>query len=279
MPSFPGGVGTRYAETSFIDVHGDTLIIREENLHLSVTDAQILAYQNAMGDLSNAAIFKEIGGKLLEADIADAIAFDEAESSVNTGANMRFQNTVTLQTRSFRVPAIDMDAVDSSGNFLKAWTRNAQVDAAAVAILAMLGVDWVYTYSTISTEASASEITPDEVYVPDPEESGVMELFELNFVYTDAPTLFLITVPALATITSVRLHIETPFDVPAALKIGDEDVKDRLMSITDNNPLEVGVYELEPDYEYPAVTSLYMSITALGATSGAGRIVLEYDKE
>lgn len=109
--------------------------------------------------------------------------------------------------------------------------------------------------------------------------ANAVSLFELPFAFNSAYPLILLTVPALATITSVRLHIETPFDVPATITVGDSDVGDRLMSSDQNNPLEIGLYEVETDFEYPDITTLVLLIDAPGAATGAGRIIMTYDKE
>jgi len=109
--------------------------------------------------------------------------------------------------------------------------------------------------------------------------ANAVSLFELPFAFNSAYPLILLTVPALATITSVHLHIETPFDVSTTITVGDSDVPDRLMSSDQNNPLEIGAYELEQDFEYSDLTTLVLLVDAPGATTGAGRILLTYDKE
>lgn len=105
-----------------------------------------------------------------------------------------------------------------------------------------------------------------------------VNLYELPFTFADG-TLILLTVPALATITSVRLHIEIAFDVATTITLGDDGDASRLLSSDGNNPQEAGIYQTSPDYEYSGATTLKLFILAPGATTGAGRIVLEYDKE
>lgn len=109
--------------------------------------------------------------------------------------------------------------------------------------------------------------------------ANAVSLYELPFAFDSAYPLILLSVPALATITSVRLHIDTPFDVPTTITVGDADIPDRLMTALENNPLEIGEYETAPDYEYPDITALALLIDATGATAGAGRIFIQYDKE
>jgi hypothetical protein len=109
--------------------------------------------------------------------------------------------------------------------------------------------------------------------------ANAVSLFELPFAFNSAYPLILLTVPALATIISVRLEIETLFDVAATITVGDAVVPDRLMSSDQNNPFEVGLYETSPDYEYSDLTTLVLLIDAPGATTGAGRIIIQYDKD
>jgi len=109
--------------------------------------------------------------------------------------------------------------------------------------------------------------------------ANAVSLFELPFAFNSTYPLILLTVPALATILSVNLLIETAFDVPTTITVGDADVPARLMSSVQNNPLEIGAYDVQPDFEYPDLTTLVLLIDAPGATAGAGRILLTYDKE
>lgn len=109
--------------------------------------------------------------------------------------------------------------------------------------------------------------------------AGAVSLYELPFAFDGTYPLILLTVPALATITNVRLHIETAFDVQTTIVVGDDVEPARLMSADSSNPIEVGTYEVATDYEYPAQTALNLSIVCPGATQGAGRIVIQYDRE
>ena len=109
--------------------------------------------------------------------------------------------------------------------------------------------------------------------------AGAVSLYELPFTFDGTYPLILLTVPALATVVNVRLHIETAFDVPTTIAVGDEIDPARLMSADSNNPGEIGTFEVATDYEYSAQTALILSIDCPGATQGAGRIVIQYDRE
>ena len=152
MPQIPAAnVDSKSASTSFVDARGQTTTVRADNLPNAVTPAQVLAYQNAIGNMSNAAVYETRYSEEQTSSIPAVVAYDEAESSVQTGANLNFQNSVTLQFRSFRVPAIDASCLDASGNFVN--PANPLVDAAVNAILAMLGGSWGFVNGTVSTRA------------------------------------------------------------------------------------------------------------------------------
>lgn len=109
--------------------------------------------------------------------------------------------------------------------------------------------------------------------------AGAVSLYELPFSFDGTYPLILLTVPALATITNVRCHIELPFDAPTTIAVGDDLDTSRLFAAENSNPTEVGTYEVATDYEYSAQTALILSIACPGATQGAGRIVIQYDRE
>jgi len=278
MPRLTGATASRSGTISYVDVHGVILTVSLDDLPLTATDALVSAFQDSMADLSNAAVFRQTVDSVYTLDIEAAIALDEAESSVSTVARLKFQNRATLEKREFIIPAIDLSYVDRSGDYLVTRIESAQIDAAVSAALAILGVNWLYYGSIITTFEQPIELSNIDIDIV-VDELGIMELFELSFTYLNAPFLALLSVPALATIISLRLHIDVPFNVPTTITVGDIVLLDRLMQSEQNNPLEIGLYEVEPDYEYPAITSLMLSINAPGATAGAGRIIIEYDKE
>lgn len=148
-----GGAGFKNATTSMVDAAGDVTTVSADRLPGTVTEAQVTAYQTALGNLSNAAIFKQTYSGSTEKAKSAVTAFDEAESSVNKGANFTFQNTATLAIRIFRVPAIDADAINESGQFAEDPTVNSQVQAFIDAVLAMLGAGWVFASAPITTRS------------------------------------------------------------------------------------------------------------------------------
>jgi len=168
MPRLAGAVGLKQSTTSFVDARGKISTVRQADLPGTATEAMVTAFQNAIGDLSNAAIFKSTYGGSTESPITDVTALDEAESSVTTGANAVFQNSVTGATKTFRIPAIDMSDVDVSGNFLQNRADNAQVEAMAAAGETMLGANWHYTGASISTHARGGIQQPLRPIVAEP---------------------------------------------------------------------------------------------------------------
>jgi hypothetical protein len=154
MPQIIGAnVDTKSVATSWVDARGKKTTTRIDNVENAATAAEALAVQNAIGALSNAAIFATSYQEEQTASIPASTAYDEAESSVTTGANLTFQNTVTLVVKNVRVPAISILHLDSSMNFVKLPADDALVSTAVTAILALLGTSWVYIRGTVSTRA------------------------------------------------------------------------------------------------------------------------------
>jgi hypothetical protein len=121
--------------------------------------ADITAIQNAFGNCTNAAVFKNATNVVEEGAIANLEAFDEAESSVAVKLLLTFQNTSTFEVRRLSIPAPDLELIDVSGQFAK--LPNGAGDAGQVllsaltnAVVAALntggGSAWVYVDGVLS---------------------------------------------------------------------------------------------------------------------------------
>lgn len=148
-----GNVDTKSVATSWVDARGKKTTTRIDNVENAATAAEALAVQNALGALSNAAIYQTSYQEEQNASIPASTAYDEAESSVTTGANITMQNTVTLATKNIRVPAISILHLDASMNFLKLPADDALVATAVTALIALLGNSWVFVRGTVSTRS------------------------------------------------------------------------------------------------------------------------------
>lgn len=171
MPQIiPANVDTKGGTARFVDARGRASTARYAGLASATTEAQVLAIINAAGTLSNAAIVEQEYKSKSEASITASTALDEAESSVRSGANLIFQNTVTLATRSFRVPAPNLQYIDASGRFLVPPANDADVQAMVDAVLAALGGSWVYVNAPISVrdEGTAQQVERPLVAEPTP---------------------------------------------------------------------------------------------------------------
>lgn len=146
-------VDTKSVATGWVDARGKKTTTRIDGLEAGATPAEALNLQNALGALSNAAIYETSYHENQTASIPASTAYDEAESSVTTGANLVFQNTVTLATKTIRVPAINISHLDASMNFVKLPADDADVAAAVTAAGNLLGTSWVYVRGTVSTRA------------------------------------------------------------------------------------------------------------------------------
>lgn len=152
MPAIiAGNRDVKSVATSWVDVRGKKTTTIIADVEAAATPAEALAVQNALGALSNAAIYKTAYSEEQLAAINASTAYDEAESSVTTGANLVFQNTVTGAVKSVRVPAIGFAHVDSSGNFLKLPADDVPLQTAITALEALLGGSWQYVRGTVST--------------------------------------------------------------------------------------------------------------------------------
>lgn len=163
-----GGAGFKNGNMSLVDSSGKVATVTMNRLGGSVTEAQVTALQNAIGDLSNAGEFKRTYSGSTEKAKTAVTAYDEAESSVTTGANFTFQNTTTLATRIFRVPAIDADAIGETGEFVESGADNAQVQALIDAALVVLGSGWVFVSAPISTHGRAGGNRPTKPLIAEP---------------------------------------------------------------------------------------------------------------
>lgn len=139
--------------TSWVDARGKKTTTVITDIEAAATPTEALAVQNALGALSNAAIFKTSYSEEQTASIPASTAYDEAESSVTTGANMVFQNTVTGVVKNIRVPAIKITYLDSSWQFLKLPADDTDIQTAVTALQALLGSSWAYVRGTVSTRA------------------------------------------------------------------------------------------------------------------------------
>lgn len=148
-----GNVDSKSVATGWVDARGKKSTTRIDDIEAAGTAAEAIAVQNALGALSNAAIYSTSYHEEQTAPIAASTAYDEAESSVTTGANLIFQNSVTLVTKSVRVPAINISHLDASMNFVKLPADDAAVQTAVTAILALFGTSWAYVRGTVSTRA------------------------------------------------------------------------------------------------------------------------------
>jgi len=169
-----GGVGFKNASTSLVDSSGETTTVSADRLPGAVTEAQVTAYQTALGNLSNAGIFKQTYSGSTEKPKANVTAYDEAESSVTKGANFTFQNATSLAIRIFRVPAIDADAINEAGTHAETAKDgagdyiNSQIGAFIDAVLVMLGAGWVFTTAPITTQGRGGARTRTKPIIAEP---------------------------------------------------------------------------------------------------------------
>lgn len=130
---------------------------RLTDLPAAVTEAQVIAIINAMGAISNAAIWKQEFKSVSQASIPASIALDESVSQIERGVNIVYQNTVTLDTRTFRVPAPHSSHLNPEGRFLKDRAFDVAVDTLLTAIETALGASWLFVSGALSTRGVGTD--------------------------------------------------------------------------------------------------------------------------
>lgn len=108
MPRFPIGslpANTGTISASLIDRNGDVASVSVELLD-TVTDAEAEAMALAVADVSNAGLLSYVQSAKTAINPKNARAYDEAESSVASKAELVFADN-SLKTRSVSVPAPD----------------------------------------------------------------------------------------------------------------------------------------------------------------------------
>lgn len=161
-------IDTKTATVSWVGWDGRKATSRYTGFPVGATEAQILTLINAAGALSNAAIWKQAYNSVSEAAIPASIALDEAVSQVERGANVTYQNTVTLATKVFRVPAPHHDYLVTGGRFLKDRLDEPLVQNLLTAIEAALGTGWVFVNAPLSTRGTGTDSIPELPLLEEP---------------------------------------------------------------------------------------------------------------
>lgn len=97
---------------------------------------------------------------------------------------------------------------------------------------------------------------------------------KVPFSYNSTSPLNIVLMGSSKFIYDARLIIETPFDTPATLEVGDSENPGRLLAATENDPQQATAFESSPNYKYPSNTQIQLTITPNGATQGSGFVIL-----
>jgi len=97
-----------------------------------------------------------------------------------------------------------------------------------------------------------------------------------RFAYNEVSPILYLSVPANKLVLECRVIIETPFNgVGATLSIGDSANPESLLSITQNNPFEVGGYYTTPLKSYLVDTELQLFMNpGTDPSQGSGRFFI-----
>jgi len=164
MPAIiAGNIDTKDVVVSWADWSGKKSSSSLRDVPAAATEAQLIAVVNAAGAISNAAVYKQSYHSDSEAAIDEVTAYDDAVSEVTTGVNIVYQNSVTLATKMFRVPAPHRSHLTLDGKFLLPRGDDALVETLLAAIEVVLGASWGFSTAAVSTHykgVSTSAILP-----------------------------------------------------------------------------------------------------------------------
>lgn len=99
-------------------------------------------------------------------------------------------------------------------------------------------------------------------------------LFQVDFTYLSASPLHIASVEAGTVALEVQLWIDTAFDGVTTLKVGETGANERLMAANENDPTETGLYVKTLYYEYPGSQDIYLYLSLISTTQGAGRVIV-----
>lgn len=170
MPSFPvtGLVVRRQVSATFVDYSGNRFSVNIP-IHSSATAPQITNAINAIADQSNAALVKRTIHEIVETSVSNpaVTVYDETYSAVSTHVNMTFQDAVTLDTITVRIPAPDASILASDRVTLS--PSNSAITAVQT-LLNAGGGQWSYVRGYLSGSKAKTRrpvILPPEIVEPD----------------------------------------------------------------------------------------------------------------
>lgn len=170
MPQFPstGIVTKRQVSATFVDYSGNRTSV---NIPIAVgaTAGQITSAINAIADSSNAALVKRVIHEIVETSVSNpaVVVLDETYSSVSTHVNLTFQDAVTLNVYTAKIPAPDASILASDRVTLS--PTNPAINAIQT-LLNAGGGQWSYVRGYLSgskAKVRRPTILPAEIVEPD----------------------------------------------------------------------------------------------------------------
>lgn len=114
MPDLTGAINNiRKISFGFVDSRGKTRSVSLEIGNNIFAGGELASMSAAMGDASNAGIYRETERFERSTSISDATAVDESESSVHTVLVFQLQNN-SAEKISFPMPAPDVSILDAN---------------------------------------------------------------------------------------------------------------------------------------------------------------------
>lgn len=105
------------------------------------------------------------------------------------------------------------------------------------------------------------------------------DIKEVSFGYSTPSPVTIASVKEGERVKRVAIQIVTPFnDSSSALSIGHAGSVSALMTVDQNDPQTVGVYEVSPNFMYYGSDTVKLYITRAGASAGSGIVFIETER-
>jgi hypothetical protein len=101
------------------------------------------------------------------------------------------------------------------------------------------------------------------------------DIKEISFGYASSTPATIATVREGERVKRVAIQIVSSFDDSAStLSVGHAGNQNALLTVDQNDPTEIGMYEVSPEFKYFGADTIKLYINRAGATTGSGVVFL-----
>lgn len=105
--------------------------------------------------------------------------------------------------------------------------------------------------------------------------SSEFDIKELAFGYATDTPLTIASIAGGERVKKIGIQITTPFNDPSSsLSVGHAGSQEALMTVNQNDPTEIGIYEVTPEFKYYGADTIKLYINRADATEGVGTVYL-----